>query len=50
MRFFKKEGNVKFRRTNDAKVAEEWVSKGWTEVNPDGTNVAKSSSKPKSKK
>ena len=51
MKFFKKEGYMKHRRTTDADLIEKWTSDGWVEVNPKtGEPVAKSSSKSKAKK
>ena len=51
MKFFKKEGNIKFRKTNDAELADKWKDNGWAEVNPKtGELVASSSSKSKTKK
>ena len=51
MKFFKKEGYIKCRRTKDADLVDKWTSDGWVEVNPKtGEPVAKSSSKSKAKK
>tara|TARA_Y100000401_G_C8156271_1_gene142031 strand:- start:270 stop:425 length:156 start_codon:yes stop_codon:yes gene_type:complete len=51
MKFFKKEGKIKFRKTKDADLVEKWTSDGWAEVNPKtGEPVANSSSKSKAKK
>ena len=50
MRFFKKDGHIKFRKTEEPKVVEEWMDKGWEEVNSDGSLISKPKSKPKSKK
>tara|TARA_Y100001963_G_C6642516_1_gene381695 strand:+ start:478 stop:633 length:156 start_codon:yes stop_codon:yes gene_type:complete len=51
MKFFKKEGNVKFKKTNDTDLMEKWMSDGWAEVNPKtGELIVKSSSKSKVEK
>ena len=39
MRFFKKEGNLKFRKTDDSKVADEWLEAGWGECDKNGVLV-----------
>tara|TARA_Y100000310_G_scaffold325654_1_gene389429 strand:+ start:568 stop:732 length:165 start_codon:yes stop_codon:yes gene_type:complete len=44
MRYFKKEGNVKFKKSNDKKYIEGLIKEGWEEVNNDGSSV---NSKPK---
>tara|TARA_Y100000593_G_C4222680_1_gene292707 strand:- start:43 stop:189 length:147 start_codon:yes stop_codon:yes gene_type:complete len=45
MRFFKKEGNIKFRKTTDTKLIEKWLKDGCVEVNSSGVEVVKSKSK-----
>ena len=47
MRFFKKEGNVKFRKTTDLKMVEELTTKGWIEDDKSGSLI---SNKPKKSK
>ena len=47
MRFFKKEGNVKFRKATDLKLVEELINKGWVEVDKSGSLI---SNKPKKSK
>ena len=49
MRFFKKEGNVKYKKSDDEKYIEGLIKKGWEEVNSDGSSIGKSKSKSKSK-
>lgn len=39
MRYFKKEGNVKFRKSQDAKLIKDWLEDGFVEVNSDGSLV-----------
>jgi hypothetical protein len=33
MKFFKKEGNVKFRKTSDTELIEKWLKDGFVEFN-----------------
>ena len=50
MRYFKKEGKVKFKKSEDSKLIEGWLKRGFTEVDKTGNPVVKnSSSKPKDK-
>jgi hypothetical protein len=50
MRYFKKEGNVKFRKSKDTKLIEDWLENGFVEVNSDGSLVESKKSKSSSKK
>ena len=45
MKFFKKEGNVKIRKTTDTKLIEKWLEGGFVEVNSSGVEVVKSKKK-----
>jgi len=36
MRFFKKENNLKFRKTSESKMAKEWMEMGWKECDKSG--------------
>ena len=50
MRYFKKEGNLKFKKSEDSKLIDGWLKKGFTEVDKAGNPVSSSSgSKPKNK-
>jgi len=49
MRFFKKEGNVKYKKSDDEKYIEGLIKEGWEEVNSDGSLVGKSKSKSETK-
>ena len=51
MRFFKKEDNIKYKKTTDEELAEKWMSLGFIEVDSEGNEVSakkKSSKKKKS--
>ena len=45
MKFFKKEGNVKFRKTTNTELIEKWLKDGFVEVNSSGVKVVKSKKK-----
>ena len=45
MRFFKKAGNVKYKRTEDEKQAEGWLKTGWEECDNHGVLVPSAKSK-----
>ena len=46
MRFFKKEGSVKFRKSVDGQLIKDWLEAGWKECDKSGTLIA---DKPKKK-
>jgi hypothetical protein len=50
MRFFKKEGNIKHRKTDDKELAEEWMSLGFVEVDSNGNGISAKKQSSKKKK
>ena len=51
MRFFKKEGRLKFRKTDDSEIAKKCIEEGFEECDSSGIPVlSKSKKKTKSKK
>ena len=49
MRFFKKEGNVKFRKSDNEKYIEGLIKNGWEEVDKSGNLITTSKSKSETK-
>tara|TARA_Y100000310_G_scaffold339428_1_gene432041 strand:+ start:1514 stop:1663 length:150 start_codon:yes stop_codon:yes gene_type:complete len=49
MRFFKKVGNLKYRKTTDSKLIEDWTKQGFVEVNKSGVPIGDKPSKSKDK-
>ena len=45
MRFFKKEGSLKFRKSADDRLIEDWLETGWKECDKSGTLIADKSKK-----
>ena len=50
MRFFKREGNVKFRNTTDEKVVKIWLEQGFVEINSSGVVIDNPKNKKKKSK
>ena len=47
MRFFKKSGNLKFRKTEDQKTADDWLLSNWEECDINGFSISSENSKKK---
>ena len=40
MRFFKKSGNLKFRKTEDQETANKWIEANWKECDKNGVSAS----------
>jgi len=50
MRYFKKEGKIKLKKSEDTKLIEGWLKNGFIEVSSDGSLIESKKSKSISKK
>ena len=50
MRYFKKEGNMKLKKSEDTKLIEGWLKDGFVEVSSNGGSVESKKSTSSSKK